>query len=265
MSDIVQKLATWKGRQYLEAMFESHGFTAHKVYQNLVSNECKGIGINVDISIEEFWDESAREFVCSAGKIKPDQRTFDVPHAYRSFLLDKLMEYPESPLAANFKVPRQVKSIHPCLDFFKKKRFSDKAFALGFSSAVKKAIDVEMGNLPTSVLNKAWFDVSVSEVRFLFQQAMLEAGFDQRQRSFFKRITNGVLLKAQLDIGAKSTFASIPIHTAYVDEEGGTQYPFLISEVIPGVSYYDLGDDLAHIRYGLRARALLFSEFAKSF
>lgn len=266
MSDIVYRLASWKGRRYLEAGFESQGFTAHKVYQALVTSECNRLGVQADISIEEYWDESARESVCSAGIIMQNQRSFDVPHAYRSALLDKLAKCPASPVSAQFKVPSQIKSIHPCLDVFEKRRFADKQFALGLSATVKRAIDVEVKRWPIAGLDRDVSDISVSDVRRHFQQAMLEAGFEQWQKRFIKCITDGILLRAELDISAKSTLASVPVHTVYVDEtDHGREYPFLIGSIIPGVAYYGLGGSLAHIRYGLRARAHLLNEFVNSF
>src|SRR6266436_2812158 len=116
MSEFLALLSHWRGRSFVQRELESRGFVVPTRYQQLVATYCSPDSRR---DLDHYWDEAAREYICSAGQVNSTTRAFpDVP-CYRSKYLDDL---------ASTKNPSpvpKVRRLHPCLDEFEIRRRSN--------------------------------------------------------------------------------------------------------------------------------------------
>src|SRR5262245_48707439 len=100
-------LASWSGRSATQAALESRGLLVPGAWQRSIMYSCQE---EVD-ELVRYWDEYAREIVCSAGRCNPDTRSFVAADTYRSDYLDELArkrDFGELPL----KNPPLVRSLY---------------------------------------------------------------------------------------------------------------------------------------------------------
>lgn len=131
MSRLLDALAHWPGRRDVQAVLAADGFRLPETYQSLVAFEYG----NGDMDgLSRYWDEVAREHVCSAGRVQPDHRTFLGETCYRSAFLDALAADAENRAAAKAGL-----SLHPCYQLFMRRIRSPGDFGLRFTQRLEDA------------------------------------------------------------------------------------------------------------------------------
>jgi hypothetical protein len=79
-------LSRWRGRFAVQSELESRGFMIPRRFQELVASECSAHARN---KLGLFWDEVAREYICSGGRADSARRLFSEIASYRSKYLDE--------------------------------------------------------------------------------------------------------------------------------------------------------------------------------
>jgi hypothetical protein len=163
-------LSCWRGRFAVQSELESRGFMIPRRFQELVASECSP---DARHRLGLFWDEVAREYICSGGRADSARRLFYQIPSYRSKYLDALdsLRTP-SPL---FKVT----PLHPCLEEYSEKLYSDREFS-------KKVIDkIEDNKRPEIAEHGGSFGLpwtgSKAEVGPIFADLMRKKGFEKQK------------------------------------------------------------------------------------
>jgi hypothetical protein len=91
MHPLIATLASWPGRQQTKSLLEAKGYYLPEHYKQLVLANSGGCD---ESTLERYWDEVAREYICSAGRVHSSRREFAGETSYRSKYLDELAALP---------------------------------------------------------------------------------------------------------------------------------------------------------------------------
>jgi hypothetical protein len=201
MSDFMTMLSRWRGRFAVQSELESRGFMIPRRFQELVASECSADARN---KLGLFWDEVAREYICSGGRADSARRLFSEIASYRSKYLDELDSLrTTSPL---FKVT----PLHPCLKEYRAKLYSDRDFG-------KKVINkIEHNKRPEIATHGGPFGLpwtgSKAEVGPIFADLMSKKGFKKLKKSFVKKSSSGLFFGGFADTGGSPYCIAVPFH-----------------------------------------------------
>jgi len=98
MHPLIATLASWPGRQSTKRLLAAKGYTLLEHYKEIVLANCGGCD---ESTLECYWDEVAREYICSAGRVHSTRREFAGETSYRSEYLDNLAALPTNRDAAS--------------------------------------------------------------------------------------------------------------------------------------------------------------------
>jgi hypothetical protein len=87
MNRFVELLSCWQGRSFVQRELESPGYLLPRRYKEFVAAVCSS---NARQDLDKYWDEEAREYICSAGQTDTAMRSFPDFACYRSEYLDSL-------------------------------------------------------------------------------------------------------------------------------------------------------------------------------
>src|SRR5262249_45967123 len=127
-SEFVELLSRWRGRSHVQLAFEARGYMLPRRYQDSIAASSSSKAL---LDLDRYWDEAAREYVCSAGQANSATRTFPDFLSYRSPYLDQL---------ASIRKPSSlfpVSPLHPCLNEFKTRERMDPGFGESFVEALR--------------------------------------------------------------------------------------------------------------------------------
>jgi hypothetical protein len=249
-------LSTWKGRPAMQANLEARGFFVPRRWQDRMIQFC---GPNVSTDLTRYWDESAMETVCSAGKGSPDKRKFMVEPRYHSVYLDELaarMDFAD-PYFRNAP-------IHRCAFEYMKKNH-DRDFAVNETAMFESMKEAEIQS--HAISSAGWGGKKKDLIPFAWQFAT-EMNFVSKNRHFVKKSAAGLVFEFKVDVGG------IPDCTRYLpllfdiyhESEPDFRYsPVSFDRMIPGFSRYAYCASPKSFVLGLLAHVEFFDLFYNSF
>src|ERR1041384_5838881 len=99
MPILIEALAKWRGREYVDDAISRRGFQVQRLYEQEVRAVCERTFEESPTGLSAYWTELARETVCSANRADPIFRRLPPEAAYRSILLDRLAQrYSQAPI-----------------------------------------------------------------------------------------------------------------------------------------------------------------------
>jgi hypothetical protein len=190
-------LSRWLGRAYLLKELEERGFAIHKHYEQIVMDQCPGeTGRNLAL----YWDEMAREYICSCGLAKSWIRQFPAMECYRSNYLDELDRHrPHSP---DF----QRAPMHPCILAFETKRLRS-AYALEITERLEalKSNEIELHG----IWPDAWSGMN-ADITPIFETLMDDRGFKRQGRKYIKQDRNGLVFGGSVEFSRRPYCVQVP-------------------------------------------------------
>lgn len=87
MHPLLAILARWPGRPETKRLLQTKGYWLPDRYREIILTNCNGLGLS---NLDLYWDEVALEYLCSAGRVRSDERIFSDETSYRSAYLDSL-------------------------------------------------------------------------------------------------------------------------------------------------------------------------------
>ena len=257
LSPLIEKLSTWKGRQCVQKEMESRGFTIPGIYQRYVISSC---GSDTASGIETYWDEYAKEWICSRGWGNPNLRVFKGEHTYRSKYLDDLalnFDYKGSPL--------RNPPIHPCIFSFEMQRriqgFGNKIVAM-----IDDAKELEIKNFELSESESGWTGLK-RDVAPILKKFIEARGFQRNGRFFTKKMPSGLLFSCYVDSGGKEYTVDLSLRFL-IQHENDIGLTFEVGHfdiLVPGFSYYKLYKTPKSAILGIYAHAEMFDVLSGSF
>jgi hypothetical protein len=248
-------LSCWRGRFAVQSELESRGFMIPRRFQELVASECSP---DARHRLGLFWDEVAREYICSGGRADSARRLFYQIPSYRSKYLDALdsLRTP-SPL---FKVT----PLHPCLEEYSEKLYSDRDFS-------KKVIDkIEDNKRPEIAEHGGSFGLpwtgSKAEVGPIFADLMRKKGFEKQKKSFVKKSSSGLFFGGFADTGGRPRCIAVPFHFFIAEDQDMVKmFELSFDRVTPGFWYYYRFGSIESAALGFRAHVEMIDIMSESF
>jgi len=152
---------------------ESRGFGVFSRFQQHFKNECSD---QTKVSLDQFWDESAREYVCSAGRVDSESRTFPISGTYRSNYLDELAKS-RKPFPCAGTPP-----LHPCLN-----EYALKSRSVDFEASIIRLMEeFKKSEIKRFGIRADSWAGSKKDARRLFVELMQARGFKKAAKSLIK-------------------------------------------------------------------------------
>lgn len=211
----------------MQRKLESRGYMIPSHYQQLVVAQCS---VENQKDIDTYWNEVAREYICSAGQIDSATRSFpDVP-CYRSRYLDALSSSRES--SSLFKVT----PLHPCYRELAVRRRTNPQLD---STIIK---DLEAQKRPEirerGIRSEMWTGQK-KDVGPIFANLMKANGFYKCNRSFIRKNSTGLVFGAFTELGGRPYCIAVPISLFISAESDMTEIFELSPEmIVPGFWFY---------------------------
>ena len=211
-------------------MLYSRGFAVHQKYEEIVRSQC-----NADErdSLDVYWEEMAREFICSAGRANSIQRSFPDRGAYRSAYLDSLAtdEFDNSLGLAPI-------SFHPCEQKFALRKREDRQFMLNITPALE---EFKRQECQQHKIDGSLWDGTKMGARLCFERLLIIRGFSKVNKSFVKKSPSGLFLTVNIDTGGKRYCLQLPIYLSISTDKNLTDFfPLSLPKIIEGVWYYSI-------------------------
>jgi len=227
MRQFMELLSRWRGRSHVQRALETRGYILPKHYQELVAASCSS---DARLDLDLYWDEEAREYVCSAGQANTATRTFPDFPSYRSQYLDHL---------ATIRKPSSlfhVSPLHPCLSEFKTRERIEPGFGDSFVEALQSEKRAEIRRL--GVRADLWSGEK-EDVGRVFEGLMEAKGFSRWKRFFRKQSDSGLVFSGFADLGGRPFCIAVPFHF-FIASGSDVLETFEFSPlcVIPGFWFY---------------------------
>jgi hypothetical protein len=251
---IEEKLGRWAGRGSIQSLLEQEGYFVPGGFQQIVTNYC---GEAASADLQRYWDEIAREYVCSEGGADSDARKFKSTTGYRSEYLNDLMAK-RVVRDSIFPVPPLNDDLHRFLI----RQYADSNFAIGITEKLEadKAREVKMHNISRhgwSGEKKAVYGIAKS-----FFEAR---GFGSYKNRFVKESNSGLIFTCLVDAGGRAHCVSLPFHFYMTDGTETLMREITFEKIVPGFAYYFGFKSPENAVLGIDATAALFGIFSESF
>src|SRR5262245_8233017 len=104
MHPLLAMLARWPGRPATKSLLEAKGYWLPERFREIIVAHCGSASVT---TLDRYWDEISLEYLCTAGLVDSENRSFAGETAYRSEYLDDLAS-----LAAKRGIVKPVVSLH---------------------------------------------------------------------------------------------------------------------------------------------------------
>jgi hypothetical protein len=227
MKQFVKLLSRWRGRAHVQRALEARGYMLPRHFQESIAASCSS---EARLDLDRYWDEEAREYICSAGQANTATRTFPDFPSYRSQYLDHLASIRKpSPLFP-------VSPLHPCLNEFKTRERMDPAFGESFVEALQSEKRAEIDRL--GMRTDLWGGEK-EDVGRVFESLMSAKGFSRWKRFFRKQSNSGLVFSGFADLGGRPFCISVPFHFFIANGSDLLEiFEFSPMSVIPGFWFY---------------------------
>jgi len=227
MRKFIELLSRWRGRSHVQRELEARGYLLPRRYQEAVAASCSS---EARLDLDKYWDEDAREYVCSAGQVNTATRTFPDFLSYRSQYLDQL---------ASIRKPSSlfpVNPLHPCLVEFTVRERTEPGFGASYVEALQSEKRAEIRRL--GIRADLWSGEK-KDVRRVFESLMSAKGFSKWKRFFRKQSDSGLVFSGFADLGGRPFCIAVPFHF-FVGHNSDELETFEFSPVraIPGFWFY---------------------------
>ncbi len=256
MSPLITALSNWLGRRWVQAQLAERGFLTASMWQRLVHEYC---GVDQVDEINRYWDEVAKECVCSAGQVNSKLRKFKGEATYRSEYLDQLalsVNYAEPP----FREPE----LHRCLFEFDKRTYYDKAIAIDIRERLEKEKVLELNRLNITAVD---WSGKKRDLKPFFEQYVVEFGFNKIKERFLKEGAKGLIFECWVDVGGQvSCGGNLPL-CFFIYHKTDPGFRFEVSSfnrIVPGFGYYSYFKNLGGAILGIRAHVEMFDVMCQS-
>jgi hypothetical protein len=194
--ELLALLSNWRGRSFVQGELESRGFAVPLRYQQIVAQNCI---LSSAEGLDLYWNELAREYVCSAGRAKSDIRLIP-ENTYRSKYLDQL---------ADAQPPSQDSAIgllHPCVNEFETKMKANNAIAPQIIRELEIAKNPE---IVRHGISAAQWSGHINDVASVFTKLLEDRGFEVNAEGYIRR-TAGLVFGGFLDLGRGPHCIGVP-------------------------------------------------------
>ena len=258
MADFCSALAGWKGRPYVEAEIKRRGFGLSFEYQKYIEylgNADKGD----DISVQEYWNEVAMEYICSGGAAQSDIRRVPDGSLYRSAYLDSLAraravddrELTGAPLSFCVEKFREENEnnnyihVQNLWKIFSRRKVAE-ICSLGLSGAVEFLNQSNLWKLATEIAqNRGFFGARVSDYNFAL-----------KAKGFAKELPNGLVFYFGIDAdsnGINHGYVPIEFFISHIGSPDRCARLRNFDVVSPGFQYYSVFDSPDAAALGISA------------
>jgi len=122
MSPLHKALQSWKGPESILTTLRQAGYGAHSVYRDCILKFCESGCFPTDLDM--YWEETAKEYISSAGAVFDLGKCRRLKGYYRSPYLDRL-QLEAQKFTSKFET---LPSVHPCIHgYMSEKAFGDKS------------------------------------------------------------------------------------------------------------------------------------------
>jgi hypothetical protein len=195
-AEFLALLSNWRGRSFVQAELESRGFAVPLRFQQIVARSC--VRSSTD-GLDLYWDELAREYVCSAGRAKSQQRLIP-ENTYRSKYLDELaITRPPSP---HFEIP----PLHPCVNELETNMRLNRAIAPDIIRELENAKNPE---IVRHGISRAQWSGHINDVASVFSELLGDLGFGTNTEGYIRR-TADLIFGGFLDLGRGPHCIGVP-------------------------------------------------------
>jgi hypothetical protein len=254
MSDFLEPLSRWRGRSFVQRELESRGFLIPTRYQEFISAACSP---DARHGLDLYWDEVAREYVCSGGQVNSIARSFPDTRCYRSEYLDKL---------ASARKPSSLfdlAPLHPCLNEVAIKRRND----LGLDPEMIGTVDAEkQPEIRQHGIRSERWTGEKQDVGPIFAELMQAKGFKKRKGSFVKASSSGLVFGGVADLGGRPYCITVPFNFFVVAGlEIVESFGLGFEPITPGFWFYSRFDSRESALLGFRAYVEMIDIMSESF
>jgi hypothetical protein len=269
-SKLIEALKRWRGRPFVMQELQRRGFHAPARYEGLVAKHCDAEAAR-DLGL--YWDEIAREYICSRGTAQWWVREFPRESGYRSSYLDKLAAH--RPVSPHF----QRAHMHPCILAFETKRKLQPGF---FVAEITEPLEkLKREEIAAHAIRESDWSGIKRDVRPIFQARMAEKGFKKRGRLSVKETSSGLTFVGGADLG-RQVYSAITFNLSIVHNEAmpnddafslqfrnPAEFNLRFRNIAEGFYIYQLGRDTGSVLLGMQAHVemidILFQSFASDF
>jgi hypothetical protein len=250
MHPLLNSFRSWPGRRATKTLLESKGYWLPECYRKIVLANCG----NCDAEkVERYWDEVAREYLCSAGRVDSNRRLFGGETSYRSEYLDGLASLPTSGQAAE---PGLI--LDPGLQEFRTRSLATQGL---FGNQISDQMENNKQNeiLEFAITAEDWTHTKKDFYNYL-ERIARERHFVHDKKKWKKTI-NGIDILCSIDSGMQRTWKfQLPlnfeiVHNSQPDSVLCTNYA---GYVMPGFEYYHLHRSPQSAILGIQAHVDLF-------
>jgi len=225
----------------------------HQAFQGAIRAIAKEKGLN-SVEMDFYWDELAREWVSSAGRVNIEAREFSGDDGYRSAYLDELASLREQ------EGGRRTWPLHPCEIAFGQRANADADYGQGLTAAAEE-IKLRMLGKGIPTISRELGSAGLRKELFAILDGL---GFKASGLEAKLVAKHGLIASVGLESSRSASIFQLPV---YLRIDDGSQDGFTITNfnrIIPGFSYnglifsdYDLG-------YGLHAYSCLIGLIIES-
>lgn len=270
MRQLNKALQAWRGPGVILNALQQDGYGAHSVYRRCIHEFCDLKCLQGDI--EEYWEESAKEYISSGGADFDIGAHRNANGYYRSKYIDDLIS---KSAAISTKFPK-LPSVHPCIHAFMSEiEFENHELYRKIRIIVEETKNGEF--LSKQIPAYAW-DGSINNLLIIFDSVSNGHGFNiiDSSKTANGLVVNrrgllsdgGLLFYCNIDVGVREPIGvQLPIEFRI-----GYRYPgqndFFIGDlryIIPGIEQYSYyaGNESAVI--GMYALLCAFAALVRSF
>ena len=270
MLPLDEALQSWTGPGGILTTLQENGYNIHSVYRNCVVQFCKSRCFPTDIEI--YWEESAREYISSAGADFDLGKKRRMKGYYRSAYLEQLVSRSNN-ISSKFD---NLPSVHPCIHGYKSEiEFADPSVYSRIRSIISAEKALEC--VRHSIDSYGWTGYK-RELNLLIDDVSNIKGFDildvKKNRMELQTIiyglkcSNGLIFYFHADNGVYEPLVPrLPIEFR-IGYKKIRKDDFFISDfryIIPGFEQYAYYDTSESAVLGVYALIHAFRALAQSF